>query len=614
MSFSNQPLNPSDRPPIPSGDLIHRLTIQEDTEEFKPKTLSKSPKKQPEYFSHDQTIDYNSFSDIPDNDDYFNLKNFFVLASIHGLYYYLLGPLSLIFIIPIFGKPVAHNLYFTSCHLKSLWNFLQYVLFIIVPTIFLTYSPKNVLNIEVFMFMGGYMMLKSLDCVTFSTMGPNKLKFFFSHYLSPKELEAESTYSHFDSEKIDAFIEEEILATMERKDIDLSLFKITFFSNLDPKIEQEVNGLVNLRHINAKRVNQQTTAFFPKSYPTYNGSNIAKLLIKLAYKSWVSPKVLKLFAIFLAIVYAFVPMIIRAYLGQPIIGLDSLEKTMILGLFFLNIYYYYKDAILAIFSLYEYYTYSCLMTQLTNLLAYKRDLKYESKKFFPTMDFFNPLTIKSWGILHTIFKDYGKKYKIRINCYLSLYMFANFLAGIFLIFSFYGMSELFDWFKVIIVIYEFMVFAILGFLILLKAAAINDHFNIHRIYINNNMDIIGDLNNQYLFYFEEDEIAVENEIFREGVMRIKTYSEEIYENQKQKHPEIERKNKEEILKEIRIDSMAKLSKLMKLNTKQLQYELEIEPLTVLGVTVTTALVNSLVIALGSFILASIQGVCQKYYG
>jgi len=610
MSFQNS----SVQLPIPSGDLTHKLTIQEDTEELKPKAVCKSPKKQPVYFAADHTMEYNCFSDIPDNDDYFNLKNFFTLASIQSLYFYLLGPLSIILIIPIFGKSIAHNLYFTSCHFKTLWNMIQFLLFMTVPIVYLTLSPENVLNIEVFMFMGGYMMLRSLDCVTLATMGPKKLKYFFNNALTEEELDNENTYSHFNQEKINAFIEEEIVATMERKDIDISLFKITFLTNLDKSLENTVNGLPSIKRINSKPKNEQSNiTFFPNKYPVFNGCNVARMLIKWAYQSGLSLNILKMIAIFLAILYSLVPLLIRVFLKMPIIGISTLENIMILGLFFLNIHYYYKDAILGIFSLYEYGTFLNLMTQLTNLAAYKRDLKYESRKFFPTMDFFNPLTIKSWGILHTIFIDYGKKYKIRINCYLTLYMFANFLAIIFLIFSLYGMPQLFDWFKVTIVAYELFVFAILGMWILVKASAINDHFNIHRGHIKNNLDIVRNLCNEYTFYFEEEEIPTENEIFIEGVMRIKTYSEEMYEFHKKKKLDIEVKNKEPVLKEIRLDSLRKLANLLKINLQLLKYGLKIEPLTILGITVNTTLLNSLIVGIGSILLAVIQGVFQKFY-
>jgi len=215
--------------------------------------------------------------------------------------------------------------------------------------------------------------------------------------------------------------------------------------------------------------------------------------------------------------------------------------------------------------------------------------------------------------LHTIFIDYGKKYKIRINCYLTLYMFANFLAIIFLIFSLYGMPQLFDWFKVTIVAYELFVFAILGMWILVKASAINDHFNIHRGHIKNNLDIVRNLCNEYTFYFEEEEIPTENEIFIEGVMRIKTYSEEMYEFHKKKKLDIEVKNKEPVLKEIRLDSLRKLANLLKINLQLLKYGLKIEPLTILGITVNTTLLNSLIVGIGSILLAVIQGVFQKFY-
>ena len=464
---------------------------------------------------------------------------------------------------------------------------------------------------ELLMFVGGYMMLRSLDCVSLATMGPNKFKYMFQNYIKENEIRNESSYEHFGKEQFENLIEEEVIASLERKDIDVSLFKMSFLGALEKKMQMKLLGFQKMKKMsrNDKRRIIYETSFFQNKYP---GVNIAKILIQNAYDSNINPKILKAVSLILGIIYALLPSLFRVFMKKDFFGENEIEILMAISLFLLNIYYYYKNCVLAMFCFYEYNNLDILLTQLTNLLACKKDNNNGSKKILPTIDFFYPLSMKSWGILHNIFRDYGKKYKIRINCYLTLYMLANIFAGLFLIISFYGKNGLFDWIKAIGVAYEFSVFAIISFLILLKAANINDKYNIHRSYVHDNLNIINDLKNHYLFYFEQYEILPENLIYIEGVSRIQIYSQDIMDDFIKRCSK-DKDKYEKQLKEIRMDLLRNLSKLLKENTIKLNYGLEMEPLTLLGIPISYGLLSSLFAVTGSLVAASIQGFFQRYY-
>ena len=66
------------------------------------------------------------------------------------------------------------------------------------------------------------------------------------------------------------------------------------------------------------------------------------------------------------------------------------------------------------------------------------------------------------------------------------------------------------------------------------------------------------------------------------------------------------------LKDIRMDLLRSLSKLLKENTVKLRYGLEMDPLTLLGIPISYGLLNSLIAIMGSLLGASIQGFFQKY--
>lgn len=600
-------------PKKPLGDSSHHFIIPEIVFETRSELKQEQNKTKPAaYFSSDKLIYYKNFKEIPDSDDYFNIKTFFHMNAIYFIYHYLFGPASLLIIIPIFGKAIAHNLGMTFWNIRGLKNFLQYFLLIFEISLYLSKYPTNdVLIVEVLMFIGGYMMMKSLECVSLATMGPNKIKYMMTYYLTEEEWLNEANYAHFEKKRMKNFVEEELHASLERRDIDVSLFQMTFLGKIEDELLKEINSFQKApRNKDEKNIGSDVS-FFSNRYSIYSGVNVAKTLVKRAYESNTSPKVLKAICLLLGIFYSLLPSFFRIYMKNSFFGASPIEAYLIISLMLLNIYYYYKNCVLLIFTFYEYNSFLILRNQLTNLLACKKDLKFESNKLFPTMDFFYPLTVKSWGILDVIFREYGKKYKIRINCYLTLYTLANILAAAFLLFSFYG-NKMFNWTYIIVVIYELAIFIVFAILILLKGAEINSHFDIHRGYVKANLDIINDLKNHYLFFFEQEEICPENIIYKEGVERIKTYSEELMlffnkkcEKKKDKH--------DHKLKKLRIDLLKNISKAHKCLIGQLKYGLETEQLQLLGITVNSALVNSLIAIVGSLLVASLQGIFENFY-
>lgn len=595
----------------PSGDFLN-LSIKESGVGVNSDNYPKAntiTKRQMTYFSIIKESKYKSFQEISDSDDYFNLKNFLKMLVMHILYYFLFGPLSLLIIIPIYGKASAYNIFFLRCTRQGFWITSQYFLYIFEIILYASYSNynpnSNVLFSELMMFLGGYFVLRLLECLTLATMGPNKLKYFSENILNENDLRKERTYAHFKVDNINSVIENEILATLERKNVDLSLFFMGFLGEIDENIKEE---FIKIPIIYRNRNN----IFKSGSYKFYSGFAIAKILIKNSYDSNYSPKKLKIIAMSLGIIYSLIPSFIRVYTRGSFFGANPIEILLILSLFFLNIYYYYKNCLLVLYSFYEYKSLKTLMTHLENLLTFGKEQTNDNGKIFPTMDFFFPVSIKTWGTLHTIFRDYGKKYKIRVNCYLSMYIFSNFMASSFLILLFYGIKEWFNWAYVIIVGYELVIFAVLAFFTLLEAASINSYFDVHRINIRVMADVVDNLKNCYYFYFElEDQIST-HEVYKEGVQRVMSYSEEIF-SYFQKKCDINKETHEEILRKSRRNLLSHLSKSLKNIINQIVYATETDQLSVLGFTVTNTLINSLVAFMGSMAFAFIQGVYAKYY-
>lgn len=165
---------------------------------------------------------------------------------------------------------------------------------------------------------------------------------------------------------------------------------------------------------------------------------------------------------------------------------------------------------------------------------------------------------------------------------------------------------------IIVIVYEVVFFFITLLVIFYKALVINDHYHIHMFLIKKNKNILSDLLNLYAVYFEKEDYVPDNEIYKEGVFRIKSNVTSLinYENmvKSRKNTVFKQKKieKEEIIKK----SIINLINISENIIEELQFYKKYMPFKVLGICVDKQFIESLTAGLFSIFIVIVQKVLK----
>lgn len=149
-----------------------------------------------------------------------------------------------------------------------------------------------------------------------------------------------------------------------------------------------------------------------------------------------------------------------------------------------------------------------LMIQLSYLVSAKKVetvLTYNQRKLLPTMTMGCPISIRSWSQMRQTAMDYGSRYEMRSNTFLSTYLFF-FYSGAFLLFlNFLGIISLTSSSisELLILSFDLIIFFILIMKSFATAAAVNQQFATHLSLLMSNKMVFAEISLNYQLYSNE---------------------------------------------------------------------------------------------------------------
>ena len=340
----------------------------------------------------------------------------------------------------------------------------------------------------------------------------------------------------------------------------------------------------------------------------YSGYLLAKLIIKAGYKNGFNATWFLVLGLIISFIHAAIPSCFRLYSKNYLLGDGFLESFMIIALFLVNFYLFFLNISFLLFGIFEFERQVRCLNQLSNLMASKKMVSCTDEKFTPTIDFFCKLSLKSWGSLHKIIRGFGAKYKLRIECYLTLFSLFYLIVTILVISAIFGnLASLYSFINLIILIYEVLIMSLCMIALISIGVAINKQYQIHKGLIKTNKDVISDLLRLYMVYFDKKEYTPQNEIYKKGVEKIIQNVDyylmnniSICNTKKWVHDELKKKVTKRVLK----DLICICDEII----EELTFENMYEPFRINGIAATPKVLHSIFAIFGSLLFA----VGQKY--
>ena len=190
-------------------------------------------------------IDSLKLDQIKDHDERFHWDQFFEFLGYILIFYFLLGPFSIIFAWKWPGIKLWKNLNFWSHNLKFYMDCLVFFCNVTNYVLYFVYEVKRegeslVYSIEigsVFVFV----LIKSINMATkYGTMHPLKLLYYRHHLVTQKEKEFENCFGDW-LLQTDEIIHEEFHNSLLRQGVDLSMFYMSFLIEPSEETAEHLN-------------------------------------------------------------------------------------------------------------------------------------------------------------------------------------------------------------------------------------------------------------------------------------------------------------------------------------------------------------------------------------
>ena len=616
-------------PPIQEVIFEETDSTQAKTKEFfkefhnKNKLKLENPVASKEYFCCDstnhrlnnKTKDTIHFSQIWENDTSFNKIYFFEFLFYQIMFFFCLGPFLSVFLYFLNKNSVlARNQNFWGLNKFVFIQTFQYVITVTSFCLYYNFHPKLIYLVEIYMLVIHLIMNFCIKSIKYATINDTKMEYFKNKRLTHLEFASEFFMGIF--ERLERFeLEKELQATILRKEIDIGLFCFKFIAPINPnydiilrdEMEQVEGG--DVAALKETEIGMQAEKLRKKvktclGGQVYSGFNLAGLILKQNQEYLFAPKQIHYISIFLGLISAVIPNIVRFVKNGTCFGENKAENYMIISLFFGTLLFVKANCIYLINSLFEYDQVYQYLSQMSNLLSSRRLNYYYSRKYLPTIDFFEPFTFKSWGTLHRVLRNYGKKQKIRVDYQLTIFLLGAIIFIIGLALSVFDYLGSFSIVNIAVFVYHTFVILVIILLILKKGLAINKLYALHITILKNNKNILSDLLRLNEIYFHEKFIS-ENEIYSQGIFMLRNLSESMLEqNYHVKQSHVEEDKQLIIIKKI-LKNLIKISDDL---TEELRFTLENEPFNVLSIPATEDFVHSVAMLIASGVVAILKKI------
>jgi len=283
--------------------------------------------------------------------------------------------------------------------------------------------------------------------------------------------------------------------------------------------------------------------------------------------------------VMISIMRAFIPTFYRVFLvyhsGEKIpiwTGKPYVEVILIIT----NIFFFWFNIFILSVPILDIYSKKHCFKQIGYLISPRKIAEFKEKKLYPTINIFDPVTLKTWSNFRRLMNSYGRKYVLRSNLNVTVTIIVYTIVVLILLLQAFGIVTYYnDPLLLIVLSYEAIVFFSIFILIMLGGAFINDQYRVHKNLLKKNKAIISDFLQLSYLYVGKEAIEPDNYIYKEGLKLLKA--------------ELGEDDFEEKL----IHRAEKLSTMIDDIVEQLETEEENEPFTVLGVPINYGILKSL---------------------
>ena len=301
----------------------------------------------------------------------------------------------------------------------------------------------------------------------------------------------------------------EITNAIERIEIDRSLLRMSFMSNVSVRASQGLQKIAQERQEGID-YSQEVQLASQKLTQVYHGEYLLEYLIKHFHEQSGTPRCDVVASVILTGIWSLSQILVRGFVGEKVFGKNVLEvsiQVMVLlidGMLFFIQYLFYRQAAIDVQRK------VFLMRQLGSMMT-PRNTGAKWVKLLPTLSLADQLSLRCWLQLRRISLDYGRKYFYRHEIFLpvTLTLLAIYLLGL-AAFQYTFKSDLSPFLKTELTkLYYSMFLDVIsliasGFHFIYLAGSLNDEFKHHigvlemnRLYFKDILEIRG-------IYFPQD--------------------------------------------------------------------------------------------------------------
>lgn len=527
------------------------------------------------------------FQAVVDTASTFNIKLFFEITIYHILFFMILGPLTTILMFARTRNLIyAKNLGFWGWNQNLISQLPFFIMnFLVLYLYFFSESVKNVYAIEIIILICGCVCRSFIISIKYAFFPEKKMNYVKYKLLTSEDIHYEFMVQWY--EQRDETIENELWSTIFRNNVEEDIFAFYFLRPLNPELKKNLRKMSKFEEEYRKENKNPTPDILFQDPEYYWGFSIARYLLK-KYRTFVSTKKIFLLSLVLSIAHAFIPIFYRITKDETLYGSNAIERMCMICLFIGNIYFYTVNFLFIVIGVFEYDRPIKLLSQLSNFLALKKVEKYHTKKVFPTINLFCVLSFRSWLTMNKVFRDYGIRFRKRIDMYLGFFLLYYMLILLICILSIFEIIQKFSEVNYVIWGSEMVVILSSVLYVIFKGAIVNDHFNIHIGLMNELKEIVVDMRSVNEVLNENYKYDLNNEIYELG-NRLTNHIANLFYERSDPRSLHEKKN----------DYLSSIINMNAFITELLEFEKKNHPFKVLGIPATMSTLQSLVAGLGS---------------
>lgn len=290
-----------------------------------------------------------------------------------------------------------------------------------------------------------------------------------------------------------------------------------------------------------------------------------------------------------SITRALIPTFYRLYLvnyKNEDIPVFTNRPYIVAGVFIINSFWFGVNLFHLAVAILDFKSKIFCCKQLGYLISPKKITHFRDRKLYPTINIFDPVTLKTWSSLRRVLNEYGKKYILRSNFNVTVTMMFYLVIVTIVVLQILGVVNTYnDSLMMIVFAYESVIFFAVFISIMLAVAFINGQYMTDKSLLQKNKTIISDFQRLSYLYVGKDAIEPDNMVYKEGLRIMKANLGE--------------SNFEEKL----IAQAEKLTSMIDNIIEELEFEELHEPSTVMGIPVNYGLLKTIVAGLVSVIFA-----------